>query len=155
MGGDVISIVSALIEAGNVDTMYRDVYLERARTLLSPVVSIEAFHRMEQQQSALASLPLAVARALEKADWPQVKELSLRTDALKQEMSRDGKLFESAGAVYAVTDVKLDPFCHSLQRFTRVAAKDLPALQTRVVEQLTTLCMNALQLKDPPPDGVA
>ncbi|PYO04911.1 MAG: hypothetical protein DMD75_29880 [Candidatus Rokuibacteriota bacterium] len=139
MGGDVISIVSALIEAGNVDTMYRDVYLERARTLLSPVVSIEAFHRMEQQQSALASLPLAVARALEKADWPQVKELSLRTDALKQEMSRDGKLFESAHAVYAVTDVKLDPFCHSLQRFTRVAAKDLPALRTRVIEQLTTL----------------
>src|SRR5438445_13710 len=137
MGGDVISIV--FIEAGNVDTMYRDVYLERARTLLSPVVSIEAFHRMEQQQSALASLPLAVARALEKADWPQVKELSLRTDALKQEMSRDGKLFESAHAVYAVTDVKLDPFCHSLQRFTRVAAKDLPALRTRVIEQLTTL----------------
>ena len=139
MGGDVISIVSALIEAGNVDTVYRDVYLERARTLLSPVVSIEAFHRMEQRQSALASLPLAVARALEKADWPQVKELSLRTDALKQEMSRDGKLFESAHAVYAVTDVKLDPFCPSLQRFTRVAAKDLPALRSRAIEQLTTL----------------
>ena len=29
MGGDAISIVSALIEAGNVDTMYRDVYLGR------------------------------------------------------------------------------------------------------------------------------
>ncbi len=41
MGGDASSIVSALIEAGNVDTMYRDVYLGRARTLLGPVVSIE------------------------------------------------------------------------------------------------------------------
>ena len=148
MGGDVISIVSALIEAGNVDTMYRDVYLERARTLLSPVVSLEAFHRMEQQQLALASLPLAVARALEKADWPQVKELSLRTDALKQAMSRESTLFETARGVYAVTDVKLDPFCQSLQRFTRVSAKDLPSLRTRVVEQLTTLEQSDAQWKD-------
>jgi len=139
MGSDAVSIVSALIEAANVDTMYRDVYLGRARELLSPVVSLDAFHRMEQQRSALASLPLAVARAMERANWPEVKELSLRTDALKQETSRDSKLFESAGAVYAVTDVKLDPFCHSLQRFTRVAAKDLPALRTGVIEQLTTL----------------
>jgi hypothetical protein len=139
MGGDVLSIVSALIEAANVDTMYRDVYLGRARELLSPVVSLDAFHRMELERSALAALPLAVARAMEKANWPEVKELSLRTDALKQEMSRDSKLFESARAVYAVTEVKLDPFCHSLQRFTRVAAKDLPALRAGAIEQLTAL----------------
>jgi hypothetical protein len=148
MGGDAVSIVSALIEAANVDTMYRDVYLGRARELLSPVVSLDAFHRMEQERSALASLPLAVARAMEKANWPEVKELSLRTDALKQEMSRDSKLFESARAVYAVTEVKLDPFCHSLQRFTRVAAKDLPALRTGVIEQLTSLEQSDTPWKD-------
>ena len=75
MGSDAISIASSLLDAGNADTMYRDVYLGRARTLLSPVVSLEAFHGMEQRRSALASLPLAVARALEKADWPQVRDL--------------------------------------------------------------------------------
>jgi len=41
MGSDAISIASALVDAGNIDTMYRDVYLGRARTLLSPVVSLE------------------------------------------------------------------------------------------------------------------
>jgi hypothetical protein len=148
MGSDAVSVVSALIEAANVDTMYRDVYLGRARELLSPVVSLDAFHRMEQQRSALAALPLAVARAMERTNWPEVKELSLRTDALKQETSRDSKLFESAGAVYAVTDVKLDPFCHSLQRFTRVAPKDLAALRTRVIEQLTTLEQSDDRWKD-------
>jgi hypothetical protein len=35
MGRDAISVVSALLEAGSVDTVYRDVYLERPRTLLS------------------------------------------------------------------------------------------------------------------------
>ena len=122
-----------------VDTMYRDVYLGRARALLSPVVSLEAFHGMEQRRSELASLPLAVARALERADWPQVRELSLRADAVKQEISREGAVFETARGVYAATDVKLDPFSQSLQRFSRVSAKDLPALRARVVEQLSTL----------------
>jgi len=36
MGSDAISIASALVDAGSIDTMYRDVYLGRARTLLSP-----------------------------------------------------------------------------------------------------------------------
>ena len=148
MGSDAISTASALIEAGNADTIYRDLYLTRARTLLSPEVSLEAFHKMEQRRSALASLPLAVARALENADWPQVRELSLRTDALKQETSRESARFETARGVYAVTDVKLDPFCQSLQRFSRVSPKELPALRTRIVEQLTMLEQSDLQWKD-------
>jgi hypothetical protein len=148
MGSDAISTASTLIEAGNTDTIYRDLYLTRARALLSPAVSLEAFHSMEQGRAALASLPLAVARALEKADWPQVRELSLRTDALKQETSRESARFEAARGVYAVTDVKLDPFCQSLQRFSRVSAKELPALRTRIVEQLTMLEQSDVQWKD-------
>ena len=148
MGADAISLVSTLIEAGSVDTVYRDLYLERARALLSPVVSLEAFRRIERTPVALAELPLAIARALERADWPQVKELSLRAEALKQEVSRDSKLLETARGVYAVTDVKLDPFCHSLQRFTRIPATGLPALRTRIVEQLTTLEQEDVSWRD-------
>jgi len=148
MGDDMISLASALIEAGRADTVYRDVYLGRARTLLSPVVPLEDFHRMEQQQAALAELPLAVARAMEKADWPQVKDLSLRTEALKHAVTGDTKRFETARGVYAITDVPLDPFCHSLQKFTRVEARDWPALRTRVVELLTTLEQSDVSWKD-------
>jgi len=148
MGSDASSVASALIEVGNVDTIYRDVYVGRARALLNPVVSLEAFHGMEQRRAALASLPLAVARALETADWPQVRELSLRTDAVKQEISRESALFETARGVYAVTDIKLDPFCQSLQRFSRVSARDLPALRTQMIEQLTMLEQSDVQWKD-------
>ena len=148
MGNDANSIAAALIEAGNVDTIYRDVYVGRARTLLNPVVSLEAFQAMKQRRAALASLPLAVARALEKADWPQVRELSLRTDAVKQEISRESALFETARGVYAVTDIKLDPFCQSLQQFSRVSARDLPALRTQMIEQLTMLEQSDVQWKD-------
>ncbi len=139
MDTDPIALVSTLIEAGSVDTVYRDLYLGRAQTLLSPLISLEDFHRLEQQQAALAELPLAVARALEKGDWPLVKELSQRADAVKQVVTSEAKRFATARGVYAVTDVQLDPFCHSLQKFTRVSARDLPALRSRIVEELTAL----------------
>src|SRR5262249_25724482 len=80
---DPIALVSTLVEAGSIDTVYRDLYLGRAQTLLSSVVSLEDFHRIEQEQAALAELPLAVARAMERGDWPLVRELSLRADAVK------------------------------------------------------------------------
>jgi len=139
MGADAMSLVGALVETGNIDTVYRDLYLGRAQTLLSPVISVDDFHHVEQQQRMLAELPLAVARAFDKGDWPQVKELSLRVDALKHAVTNEAKRLEAARNVYAVADVKLDPFCRSLQTFTRVSASELPALRARVVEQLTLL----------------
>jgi len=139
MGVDPISLVSALVDVGNIDTVYRDLYLARAQALFAPVMSRDDFHGMEKEQSLAAALPLAVARAFEKGNWPEVKELSLRVDALKHEVTDAAKRFETARGVYAVTDVKLDPFCHSLRTFARVSASELPALQARVAEQLTML----------------
>ena len=139
MEAEPISLVATLVEAGGIDTVYRDLYLGRARTLLSPLMSLEDFHHSEQRQRGLAELPLAVARALEKGDWPQVKELSLRADALRQAVADEATRFETARGVYAVTEVTLDPFCQSLQKFTQVAAKNLPALRTEIVEKLARL----------------
>jgi hypothetical protein len=59
------SLMTALIDAGHIDTVYGDVYLDRARTFLAPVLSLEEFHRLEQQRAALAALPAAIAHALE------------------------------------------------------------------------------------------
>ena len=148
MGAEPISLVAGLVEAGSIDTVYRDLYLARARSLLSPVMSLDDFHHGEQRQKGLAELPVALARALEKGDWPQVKELSLRTDALKKVVGDEATRFETARGVYAVTDVTLDPFCQSLQSFTRVADKDLPALQTRIVDRLSTLESSDVPWKD-------
>jgi hypothetical protein len=148
MDNDPISVVSALIEAGAVDTVYRDLYLGRARTLLGPALSLEEFHRADQERAALAELPLTIARALEKANWPLVKDLSQRAEALKQVVEGKSKLVETARGVYVVADIRLDPFSPGLQPFTRVRAKDMPALRTLGVERLTSLEQADLPWKD-------
>ena len=133
------SLMTALIDAGNIDTVYRDVYLDRARTLLAPVLSLEEFHRLEQQRAALAELPATIAHALETANWSLVKELSQRAQTLKRPIDDKAAPLQTARSVYDVRDVRLDPFSPGLQSFTRIPARELATLRTRALELLGTL----------------
>ncbi len=138
-GADPMKRVSALVEAGSVDTVYRDVYLDRARALLTGVLPLEDFRSGQQREVDLAALPLAIARAVEKADWAQVKDLSERSQALREAVEGQRGLIETARGVYAVTDVKLDPFSPGLTQFTGVPASTLPGVRDRAVERLAGL----------------
>jgi hypothetical protein len=142
---DPLRVVSEVVDAGDVDTVYRDVYLDRARTLLGGALPPEEFEQIEQERTQLAQLPLAIGRAVDRGDWPKVKELSGRTQALRQAVESKAKLMEVARRVYAVSDIGLDPFSPGLAAFTRVAATDLSALRTRTIERLA-----ALERTDPP-----
>ena len=133
------SLIPALVDAGNIDTVYRDLYLSRARTLMAPVLSLEEFHRFEQDRAVLAELPRIIARALETANWSQVKELSQRVGTLKHAIESKDSLLQTAQNVYDVRDVRLDPFSPGLQAFTRIPSDQLPALRTRMLELLGTL----------------
>jgi hypothetical protein len=136
---DPFSLVSKLVDIGKVDTVYRDVYLQRARTVLSGVFSIEEFRGIEQQKADLATLPLMIGRALDRADWAQVKELSDRIEAVRRAVGGKRRQIETAREVYDNDDVKLDPFSPGLQPFTRLTVKDLLALRTRALEHLAAL----------------
>lgn len=136
---DPLRLVAGLIDTGKVDTVYRDVYLDRARTLLDGVLSLDDFRRIERDRAQLAEISLAITRAMDKADWPQVKTLSGRGQALRQAVEGKGKLMETGREVYAATDIRLDPFSPGLEPFTRIPPKDLPGLRARTVKQLAAL----------------
>ena len=133
------SVMTALIEAGNIDTVYRDVYLDRARTFLAPLLSLEEFRRLEQERAALAELPITIARALDKANWSLVKQLSERAQTLKRSIDDKGGLLQTARSLYDVRDVRLDPFSSGLEPFTRIARRELPTLRKRTLELIETL----------------
>jgi hypothetical protein len=134
-----LALASKLFDIGTVDTVYRDVYLNRARAVLTGVFSIEEYRGIEQQKTDLAMLPLTIGRALDRADWPQVKELSDRAAALRRAVEGKNRQLEIARKIYVDDDVELDPFSPGLQAFTRLAPKDLLALRNRTVEALAAL----------------
>ena len=139
MDSTASAVMTALIEAGNIDTVHRDVYLDRARTALAPVLSLEDFQRLEQERAALAELPLTIARALDNANWSLVQELSERAQALKRAIDDKGGVLQTARSIYDVRDVRLDPFSPGLEPFTRIARRDLPTLRKRILGLLETL----------------
>jgi hypothetical protein len=133
------SSIATLIETGNVDTVYRDVYLDRARAVMAPVLSAEEFHQLEQQRAALAALPPTIARVLDKQNWSLVKELSQRAQQLTHTITEKSALLETARSVYDIRDVRLDPFSPGLQPFTGIATQHLPTLRTNALKLLETL----------------
>src|SRR5262245_3662146 len=132
-------VMTALIDVGNIDTVYRDAYLDRARTLLAPVLPLEEFQRLEQHRAEVTALPATIARELEKRNWSLVKELSQRAQTLKRGIDDKGALLQTARSVYDVRDVRLDPFSSGLQSFTRIPARDLAPLRVRALELLGML----------------
>jgi hypothetical protein len=139
MENAVGAVMTALIEAGNIDTVYRDVYLDRARTILTPLLSLEDFHRLEQERAALAELPLTISRALDNENWSLVKQLSERAQTLKRAIEDKGGLLQMARSIYDVYDVCLDPFSPGLEPFTRIARRELPTLRKRTLDLLERL----------------
>jgi hypothetical protein len=131
--------VSELLDTGNVDTVYRDLYLQRARALMTGVLSLDDFRRIEQDKADLATLPVLIGRALEKSDWPRVRELSSRGEALRRSVEAKQQHLELARRVYVVTDVRLDPFSPGLLPFTRLSAPNVTAIRTQAVEHLASL----------------
>jgi hypothetical protein len=115
------------------------VYLDRARTVLAPALSVDDFHRLEHDRAALTELPLTIAHAIDNANWALVKELSQRAAALKQALDGKGGLLHTARSVYDVQDVRLDPFSPGLQPFTRIPQRGLAALRTRAIGVLGDL----------------
>jgi hypothetical protein len=115
------SVATALIEAGNIDTVYRDVYLDRARTVLGPVLSLEDFHRLEQERAVLAELPLTIARALNNANWSLVKQLSERAQTLKRAIDDKSDLLRPRGA-YTTSET----FCSTRSRPVSSRSRESP-----------------------------
>jgi hypothetical protein len=134
-----LALATKLFDIGTVDTVYRDLYLSRARTVLTGVFSLEEFRGIQQQPADLATLPLAIGRALDRGDWAQVKTLSDRAATLRRAVDGKQRQLEIAQKIYLDDDVKLDPFSPGMQPFTRLAVKDLLALRNKAVEDLATL----------------
>jgi hypothetical protein len=132
-------VVSELLEIGQADTVYRDVYLGRARTLLESTLSLAQYRQREQAAAQVEELSLRVQRAVERGNWPEVKELGAALQAVRADQVAARALMETGRHVYGVTDVVLDPFSPGLQGFMGFSGPALTALRSRSVERLAAL----------------
>jgi hypothetical protein len=128
-----------LTAAAEGDTVYRDLYLQRAAELLLPFLSPTQYEQLRGQQATLESLLAQTRRAVGRQDWQQVEELTARATALRQLVDEKHEELALALAVYEAPDVTFDPFSPGFSGLIDFGGKSPATLREELLGTLTAL----------------
>jgi hypothetical protein len=104
-----LQIVRLLATAAKADTVYRDLYLQRAVARLSALLSRTEYEQLKGQNAAIENLLAQTRRAVDRQDWTQVQELTARATGLRHLLETKRGEMELAKDVYDAADVAIDP----------------------------------------------
>jgi len=134
-----VSLIWRLLEAGNTDTLYRDLYLERAHALTGALLPLAEYLRLKYSKVEIDDLLRQVAPALERQEWVKVKELTGRIRVLSPMVEEKHALSDLAGKIYESIDVPFNPFDRGLQAILASSRQDPAQLRDNMVVTLATL----------------
>ena len=142
---DTKEIVRKLLDVHNIDTVYKDIYLHRARVFSSDILPYDRYHDLVLDRSLISKLQNKISIAMEKSDWNSVKELAERIRKIKERSDDNHSMLDLGKEVYDnLDDIRISPFLSGLYHFEGFSSKKLPALRDRLIEQL-----RGLQIEDP------
>ena len=105
-----ITDVSLLVEAAKTDTIYRDVYLRRARELLSPMMDEASYRALGSTQKQIDEVVRRTRSAVLQHDWAEAGELAAQADQMRKRIDALASVSGLARDVYDSDPVAFDPF---------------------------------------------
>ena len=127
-----------LATAAETDTVYADVYLSRAREVLSPVLSRSRYDGLRGIQRDIDRAVKQCRTATMLQDWKQVDELATQVERLRQAEQEGAALRDLGAAVYDPVGVSIDPFSPGFD-FLPGAERDRSDLRADIVANLKAL----------------
>jgi hypothetical protein len=103
-------IVGLLVEVAKLDTVYRDIYLRRARQSLSSMLDEFGYRAIGSTEKEIEDLMGRSRSAALHRDWSQAAELSARADGLRQRMAATRDLANIGKEVYEADSFAFEPF---------------------------------------------
>jgi len=140
-----MEIVGRLLELSKLDTVFRDLYLDRSRYFLEKDLPVDEYRSLVLEQKSLVHLPERIRRAMEQGDWGAVRELSGRFNILRRLLDRKHPLMEMGQSVYSSNLPLIDPFSPGLQALAGVQTTSLPILRDKSIQLTMRL------IEDDPP----
>jgi hypothetical protein len=137
-GTDATKVVGLLIEAANGDTVYRDLYLRRARQLLSATLDESAYRAIGSSDKEIEDLMRRSRSAVLQRDWDQAAKLSAQADGLRQQKAAMGQLAAIGKDVYDADAVAFDPFSPGKHLGPQSEANQ-PAVRKQLLDTLASL----------------
>ncbi len=133
------SAIVDLIALCRGDTLYHDLYRQRARDNLAPELSPAGYRELQQQRGRMASLPNLIRNAMLHRDWQQVHDLSSRFTVLQKEFRDKAEVEELARKVYELREPPIDPFSPGMHKIAGVSSAKLPAFRDDLVRRFERL----------------
>ena len=142
---NTLAVVGQLVEMSKLDTLYKDLYLQRARTLLGAIFSRGSYAQYQENSAQIPWVEQQLRAGVERGDWKRSSELTERLRQLRasiQTASQSAKLGE---AVYQrAGEVSIDQFSAGLNVLCGVSDD---GLSQRRADALNLLLM--LERTDP------
>jgi hypothetical protein len=134
-----LQAVDNLIRAADIDTAFRDRYLQRARERLSSLVSKEEYERLKTPAATLDQLMQETQRAVARQNWNRVEDLSTEILSLQGALKAKQADLPLADKVYGAPDVAIDPFSSGLDVLLGRAGQAKEALRQELIKALSAL----------------
>ncbi len=131
---------ATLLYMGNTDTLYRDVYILRARYYLEQKLSYDGYLNLKRMQTREANLPNQIRNAMIRSDWHAVYELSGSDKILQKELEGKRPLQEFAREIYESHAIPIDPFSPGMHKLAGFTTDRLSALRNKIIGKLKELC---------------
>jgi hypothetical protein len=135
---DPIKMVGQLVEVAKLDTVYRDVYLRRARQLLSSTLDESAYRAIGTTENEINDLMRRNRTAVLHRDWGQAAELSGQIDGMRQRITKMGNLANIGKEVYDADVVTFEPFSPGKHLGPRAQAVQVDT-RTQLINTLASL----------------
>jgi hypothetical protein len=135
---NAMKAVGLLLEASNTDTVYRDLYLRRARRLLSATFDESAYRAIGSSEKEIEDLMRRSRSAVVQRDWGQAAQLSAQAEGLRQRKAAMGSLANIGKDVYDAGTVAFDPFSPGKHLGPQSEANQ-PAARKQLMDSLASL----------------
>ena len=135
---NAMKIVGLLIEVANADTVYRDLYLSRARQLLSAIFDESAYRAVASTEKEIDDLMRRSRSAVLQRKWDQAAQLSAQAERLRQRKAAMGNMAAIGKEVYDTDTVAFDPFSPGKHLGSQSEAKQ-PDARKQLMDSLAAL----------------
>lgn len=136
---DTLQTVSRLNEMGALDTLFRDVYLQRARELLTTVITRTSYEELKASTAELSLTEQQLQATVERGERKESNKLSERLKSLRTRISSAGQSMKLAETVYEQSPVSIDPFASGLGVFTGQNGETLTRSRSEALKLLESL----------------
>lgn len=137
---NTLTTVERLVEMGQLDTLYKDLYLQRARTLLAPIFSRGSYLKLKENRAQVPWIEQQLRASIERGDWKRANELTERLKQMKASLDSGSDAAKLAETVYErAADVVIDQFSSGLNVFLGVDSEALAGNRAQALNTLLSL----------------